>query len=61
MTITKVFRATTEEINLISFIRYIRRVKKEEIKESITRLKFNPGHSNPECKILFDLISKSIG
>ena len=60
MTPTKVFRATNEEINLISFIRYIKRVKGEEIKKSITMLEFESEHVKPECRILFDLLSKSI-
>lgn len=60
MSKTKTFRATVEEVNLIQFIRYIRRVKGEEIKKSITMLEFESENVNPECRILFDLLSKSI-
>lgn len=60
MSKTKTFRVTEEEINLIQFIRYVRRVKGEEIKKSITMLEFESEHVNPECRIIFDLISKSI-
>lgn len=60
MSKTKTFRVTLEEINLIQFIRYVRRVKGEEIKKSITMLEFESENVNPECRILFDLLSKSI-